>query len=111
MAPNWADVRGSKILNRQINMLWINVIKHKLGRELFPHQASFTLVLPLRWLILSMEELAAWVLSITEQPGDPDLMRQATVRVLSEQEGFEYFDDYRRRKHTTVRTSGSWKGI
>ncbi|MCK4471496.1 MAG: class I SAM-dependent methyltransferase, partial [Anaerolineae bacterium] len=37
---------------------WIDVIKRNLGRGLFPHQTSFTLVLPLRRLILSPEQLA-----------------------------------------------------
>ena len=37
---------------------WIDVIEHNLGRGLFPHQTSFTLVLPLRRLVLSPEQLA-----------------------------------------------------
>ncbi len=185
---------------------WIDVIKRNLGRGLFPHQTSFTLVLPLRRLILSPEQLAdrlhldeaarvlemgpgpgyfsveiarrlphgrlelfdlqlemlekthrrlataglrnvrftqgdacnlpfgeskfdvvflvavlgetphpaaclqgiyralrpGGLLSITEQPGDPDFVPLATVRALAEQQGFRFVESYGRGKNYTA---------
>jgi len=44
----------------------------------------------------------AGLLSITEQPGDPDFMPLPTVRALAEQQGFEFVESYGRGKNYTV---------
>jgi ubiquinone/menaquinone biosynthesis C-methylase UbiE len=44
----------------------------------------------------------AGLLSITEQPGDPDFMPLATVRALAEQQGFEFIGSYGQGKNYTV---------
>jgi len=47
----------------------------------------------------------AGLLSITEQPGDPDFMPLPTVRTLAEQEGFEFVESYSRGKNYTANFS------
>ena len=42
------------------------------------------------------------LLSITEQPGDPDALSRLAVRSLAEQQGFEFVENYGRRKNFTV---------
>ena len=44
----------------------------------------------------------AGLLSITEQPGDPDFVPLPTVRALAEQEGFEFVESYGQGKNYTV---------
>jgi len=41
----------------------------------------------------------AGLLSITEQPGDPDFLALPTVRTLAEQEGFEFVESYGRSEN------------
>lgn len=42
------------------------------------------------------------LLSITEQPGDPDFLPLPFVRALSEQQGFEFVESFGRRKNYTA---------
>ncbi len=52
------------------------------------------------------------LLSITEQPGDPDFLPLPVVRSLAEKQGFEFVESYGRRKNYTVnfRKPGHEKG-
>ena len=42
------------------------------------------------------------LLSLTEQPGDPDFLPLPTVRALAEQQGFEFVESYGRGKNYTA---------
>lgn len=42
------------------------------------------------------------LLSITEQPGDPDFLPMSTVRTMAEQQGFEFVESYGRGKNYTA---------
>jgi ubiquinone/menaquinone biosynthesis C-methylase UbiE len=42
------------------------------------------------------------LLSITEQPGDPDFLPFSVVRALAEQQGFKFIGSYGRKKNYTV---------
>jgi ubiquinone/menaquinone biosynthesis C-methylase UbiE len=42
------------------------------------------------------------LLSITEQPGEPDFLPLPTVRALAKQQGFEFVEDYGRGKNYTT---------
>lgn len=42
------------------------------------------------------------LLSITEQPGDPDFLSLSVVRSLAEQQGFEFVEGYGRKKNYTA---------
>lgn len=44
----------------------------------------------------------AGLLSITEQPGDPDFLPIPVVRSLAEQEGFEFVESYGKKKNYTI---------
>ena len=45
------------------------------------------------------------LLSITEQPGDPDFLPLPTVRALAEEQGFEFVESYGRGKNYTANFS------
>ncbi|RLF40416.1 MAG: methyltransferase type 11, partial [Thermoplasmata archaeon] len=42
------------------------------------------------------------LLSITEQPGDPDFLPLSVVRALAEQQGFEFVESYGKKKNYTA---------
>ena len=42
------------------------------------------------------------LLSITEQPGDPDFLPLSVVRSLAEKQGFEFIESYGRKKNYTA---------
>jgi ubiquinone/menaquinone biosynthesis C-methylase UbiE len=42
------------------------------------------------------------LLSITEQPGDPDFLPLPVVRALAEKQGFEFVESYGRKKNYTA---------
>jgi len=42
------------------------------------------------------------LLSITEQPGDPDFLPLSVVRSLAEKQGFEFVESYGKKKNYTA---------